>query len=140
MSSKRYPQLVSSEEFLLNAPRKVVYVETVVETGATIPTLKIKWTSSNANPCYSMPESMSSLANENFCIVKVLSLYDMNKWRYSYEVFTEEQMYRDIFGDLSPEEVTLIFNIWKMAWCVTNLYGDRPLECKDLRLKRGVSS
>ena len=133
-NDKGYPQLVSNKNFLLNAPRKVIYIESVVDYSATV-TFKIKWTSNNTNPCYSTPASMSSLASENFCIVKVLSLYDRVTWHRYHEIFTKEQMYKNIFGELSPEDITLVFNNWRTTWYVENPNGEHALECKDLRSK-----
>ena len=97
-----YAELASWEDFLQNAPRSVVLVETHVQHPKPIRT-KVRWNSHDCN------HQLDTLSEHGFCVVRVVDAY-----------LHSDEIERIIIGDWRPNNITVIFTKWSWHWFIGN--------------------
>ena len=108
-----YAELASWEDFLQNAPRSVVLVETHIHHPKTTRT-KVRWNSHDCN------HQLDTLSEHGFCVVRVVDAYlhsDVSSYK---QIISGDEMDRVVLGDWKPNNVTVIFNNWSWHWIVGN--------------------
>ena len=108
-----YAELASWEDFLQNAPRSVVLVETHIHHPKPTRT-KVRWNSHDCN------HQLDTLSELGFCVVRVVDAYLQSDVSTYKEIISGDEMDRVVLGDWKPNNVTVIFNNWSWHWIVGN--------------------
>lgn len=113
-----YGRLTSWEDFLENAPRNIIHVQTANAKRWGVVTKqvpKVLWESQGSSECYRLSDELEqlkiSVVTEDFCIVKVVKLYTT-----SIVAFTGEDVRDYLLKGWQESNVTLIFDKWVGAW------------------------
>lgn len=143
-TAEGYGHLASWDEFLHQAPRKVILMMMNINTESST---RVLWESSLRHPdeCFeygktnlgdlqnvkllTVPEKrkLQVLTNYSFCVVKVvLSPYAFASMR----IFTATEMKQVVFGQWDPRQVTMVFTIWRGGWLIPNPRLQNPEVCK----------
>ncbi len=132
-------QVVSWTDFLQNAPRNIIYVQTrhvkncrcMYETKSTkevewVPPV-VSW-SANDTRCLHFRNNgpLLSLAGSRgqFCVVRVVTVHP------NPHVCNATEMHATLFGDWKPQEVTLIFQQWCPGMYIPNPALSDPAICR----------
>ena len=107
-----YAELASWEDFLQNAPRSVVLVETHIHHQK--PRTKVRWNSHDCN------HQLDTLSEHGFCVVRVVDAYLQSDVSTYKQIISGDKMDRVVLGDWKPNNVTVIFNNWSWHWIVGN--------------------
>lgn len=129
-----YAQLASWTEFLRNAPRNVVYIQTKNaihwELNHTeVP--KVIWNASTNKECYAPTQPsynariVSLVHDYGFCIVRVVRVHTSD-----IVPFSNKQFHNHVLQELKLEDVTLVFDKWFGAWHVPPTLGS-PSVCEE---------
>ena len=146
-----YAEVASWEDFLRSAPRKVIVIQ---ERGflpgqwywkkktAARGHPKVEWEASLSNHgtatcfrpgffshCYAVDKMQHLVDYHDFCVVRIVS-FDAPIYG-DWVMFSESEMYRDIFGRWKPEEVTVLVSYWCDNWYVPNPNLETPSLCAD---------
>ena len=123
----RFAQLVTWDDFLQNAPRNVIFLKLNASTQSLA---KVEWEAqeqqidTNHRDCKHIA-TLNYLQDRGFCVVKVVnSAYQHN------HPFIADDLYKVIFSNWRPEEVTLIINAWTPNYLVPNPKLKNPLLCR----------
>ena len=122
------------EHFSMNAPRQVilVHVKMVPKNTSLIErSPKVVWSADTAkNNCYQDSDltlQLGPLEKEKFCIIRVIKgCFSL----VNHYIFSDKDVHQVIFGNRSPEDITLIFSFWRTPWYVENSRLDNPKMCK----------
>ena len=114
-----FAQLSTWEDFLDNVPKNVILVQMIWRWQWNAQehksnTTEIIWEATVSTPCYTSPNQS---LDDTFCIIKVIGIPHTAAQN---EICTAKEMYDVIFGKWSPDEVTLIFTMWRQPWFVLN--------------------
>ena len=113
--------LTTWEDFLDNAPRNAILVQlSMSPRGKPLIKTSVVWEATTTVPCFTSNTSMSLrflIRYANICITKVVKIPCMSA---SGKTFTAEEMNNVMFGKRSPNEVTLIFMLWRTPWIIPN--------------------
>ena len=130
----KFAQLVTWDDFLQNAPRNVIFLKlnagtqslSTVELGA-----QDQERNTNLNNCQNIT-TLNYLRDRGFCVVKVVnSVFQHN------HPFTADDLYKVIFNNWMPEEVTLVVNGWSPLFLVPNPKLQNPLLCRKMYDQEG---
>ena len=144
-----YTEVASWEDFLRIAPKKVIVVQ---ERGwywhkkpAARGHPKVQWEASLSNhgtatcfrpgffSLYHAVDKIQHLVDyHDFCVVRIVS-FDAPIYG-DWVMFSETEMYRDIFGRWKPEEVTVVVSFWANNWYVPNPNLETPSLCTDAHI------
>ena len=123
-----YARLASWEDFEQNAPRSLILVQVQMQSGNSdgnfvrSPGCEIVWEVNDTTAsCYKekfrYTRKMLYLIRQNFCVVKVINVFAVF---VSERIFTAAEMYDVIFGKWHPDQVTVMFTLWRSVWNVPN--------------------
>ena len=129
----------TGEDFFISAPRDVIYVHLKL-VPKSIPTsersAKIIWTEDSEcireECCYQFRsdiEKLESIAElkDNYCVIRIIEV----TYSYTYYyIFSDKEIREVIYGDRQPQEITLIFSLWRTPWYVVNNELNNPHKCK----------
>lgn len=133
-----YAQLGTREDFFIDAPRDVIFIDMKLvpkNTSMNFRIPRLVWTAESEPDgeqyCYQLEDinnQLTQLAREIFCVVRIIeATYSF----INHYIFSDTEVRQVIFGDLSPQQVTVIFSLWRTPWYVVNNDLDNPLKCKD---------
>ena len=132
-----YALVGTRKEFYSDAPREAIYVHVKSAPKNTSlrneNTTNLFWRAgSKANGqqnCYEFEASrLGVLAEEeDFCFVRIVEAICSHK---NILKISDKDVQEVIFGDQSPEKVTIFFNKWETSWFVENDELDNPFTCK----------
>ncbi len=127
-----YGRLAGWEDFLENAPRNVIFVQTANAKkwrvdGRQVP--KLLWKSHSLSECYQFSDKRMKtlLINNNFCTVRVIKIHTT-----STVPFTGEELKEYILKGWHPNSVTLVFDKWIGAWHIPHALHSQSA-CEDVR-------
>ena len=120
------------EDFATNAPTEVIYIriqQSFSRKQATTP-LKINDSELDGkHHCYEEPQGtpkLSQLGRSDFCITRMIEV------DYSY-VTSTKHLQKFIYGNRSPQDITIIFKFWSTPWLFRNRASkEDPNMCKDV--------
>ena len=128
--STGFPLVVSREQFFSDAPRNVIFIH----PGPKDETSKVIW-KADSKPdgkqnCYDFEGGrLLHLAQEqSFCCVRIIQA-QVTPIKI---LMTEKEVQEVIFGDNSPQSVTLIFSKWQTPWFIESEDLDNPKMCKGI--------
>ena len=126
----KYVNLSTWEEFLKNAPNKMVIVE--LKSGRLKRT-EVLWTATDSQCYQGWLLKDLHLRNVTPCVVRVVKICcvrDDRKKKFSpKEIISMEAVYDTVFGKWKPEEVSLLFTGWVSVWFVPGSKVN-SLDCK----------
>lgn len=130
---QRWGEVASWEDFLENAPRNIIYVETVevkncrcmYEEEEEWVAPVVSWKANSSRRCLHLrhPSPLQSLGKQ-FCVVRVVSIQPNPR------ICNAMDMYSTLFGEWRPEEVTLIFQQWCPGMYIPNPTLADPAVCR----------
>ena len=131
-----YGLLATVEEFERVAPRDLILVLMVGGKIADY-AVNVVWESNpESTVCMTnISHKMDHFERNGFCVVKVIKIIFGFGTTF---VFTAEDMYK-IFGRWKPEDITLVFSLWRAPWFVQNVELVNPAMC-DKSASRGLQS
>ena len=128
----RFAQLVTWDDFLKNAPRNVIFAKFNAGTPSHA---KVEWETqekeiyTNHRNCQTIT-TLNYFQDRGFCVVKVVN----TMFQHNHP-FTADDLYKVIFKNWKPEEVTLIVNGWSPLYFVPNPKLQDPLVCRKIHLE-----
>lgn len=98
-----------------------------------LPGSEIVWeVNDTTTSCYTekfmYTRKMLYLIRQNFCVVKVVDIFPVFA---SERIFTAAEMYDVIFGKWRPNQVTVMFTLWRSVWSVPNPALTNEPACND---------
>lgn len=130
-----YPLLATREEFRSLAPKDLIFVNVQSVPKLKSRTIKVLWKVGDGvkhddlRLDYVTREQLWLISSEfGFNIVKIIQLTTYSDDLHSY-IFSESELFKDILGGVSPENITLVFNIWRALWHIVNHHSQNPHKC-----------
>lgn len=130
-----YPLLTKRKDFLSQAPKNLIFVNVQSVPKLKNRTIKVVWTTgdgikySNLPLGYTTQEQLQLISSDfGFNIVKIIQITTYSDDLHSY-IFSESELYKDILGGVSPENTTIIFDIWRALWHIGNHHSQSPHKC-----------
>ena len=134
-----YVSVDTGEDFFTSASRDVIYVHLKL-VPKSIPvserSAKIIWIGDSEcireACCYQFRSDNEKLEGitelkENYCVIRIIEV----TYSYAYYyIFSNKEIREVIYGDRQPQQVTLIFSLWRTPWYVVNNELDDPHKCK----------
>ena len=134
-----YVSVGTREDFFTSAPRDVIYVY-LNQVPKSLPVsermAKIIWTGDSEcireECCYQFKDNSDKLEGiaelkENYCVIRII---EATHSFAHYYIFSDKEVREVIYGERQPQQVILIFSIWRTPWYVVNNELDDPLKCK----------
>ena len=124
--NKGYAEIATWEDFLQNAPRKTVLVDLTEYNGKdTGRSLEVAWTANNMSACDNNGALSFAFNKHGFCVVKTVKPVGRRN-----QILTGKEMYLHVFGELKPQEVTMVVSHWKPDWYILNPELQPPSKCE----------
>ena len=135
---KKYGQIAPWEQFLQNAPREIVYVR-IFDSNSEhdFPSwdTNVTLTDMDTADC-NLPSEFAFLQSYKFCITKYVDfhVHDKNPFftKNIYSPFPPKEVYKHLFQEAQPREVTLIIDHWLPMYCVPNYQLKTPEICRNV--------
>lgn len=136
VGKKEYGQIAPWEQFLKNAPREIVYVKIVdSKSEQDFSSWDTNITLMDTADC-NLPSEFEFLQHYKFCVTKyvVFHVHDKNPFftKSTYSPFPPKEIYKHLFQEAQPREVTLIIDHWLPMYCVPNYQLTTPEICRNV--------
>lgn len=135
---KEYGQIAPWDQFLKNAPREIVYVkifDSKSEQDFSSWDTNVTLMDMDTADC-NLPSEFAFLQSYKFCITKYVDfhVHDKNPFftKNTYSPFPPKEVYKHLFQEAQPREVTLIIDHWLPMYCVPNYQLQTPEICRNV--------
>ena len=136
VGKQNYGQIATWDNFLENAPCEIVYVrihDSKDQQQYSQPGWKTNVTSLETPEC-TLPKDVQFLETHKFCITRYVDIEvrDQNPFTKKgiYSPFPPTRIYKQLFQEFQPQEVTLIIDHWLPMYCVPNPALTEPEICQ----------